>query len=55
VWVGIIFGALDDAVTLVFGQGAQECNEAAPDGGGQVEVWPVEHLDYSRRARECVQ
>src|SRR5262245_11699671 len=37
--------ALDDALTLVFGHGRQEGDEAAPQWRGEVEVRLVQHLD----------
>ena len=35
---------LDDALPLVLGQSRQECQEAPPEGRGEVKVWFVEHL-----------
>lgn len=38
--------ALDDPLAFVLHQGAQEGNEAATDGRGEVQAWFVEHLDH---------
>jgi hypothetical protein len=41
-----IVGTLHDPLALVFSQGAQEGDEAAAYGRGEVQVWLVEHLDH---------
>src|SRR5262245_31934485 len=41
-----VVGALHDPLAFVLRQGAQECDEAATDGRGEVQVWLVEHLDH---------
>src|SRR5215831_21063820 len=41
-----VVGTLHDPLALVLRQGAQESDEAATDGGGEVQVWLVEHLDH---------
>src|SRR5215475_11249836 len=41
-----LVGTLHDPLAFVLRQGAQESDEAATDGRGEVQVWLVEHLDH---------
>src|SRR5262245_30465546 len=41
-----VIGTLHDPLVLVLRQGAEERDEAATDGRGEVQVWLVEHLDH---------
>ena len=41
-----VVGTLHDPLAFVLRQGAQEGDEAATDGRGEIQVWLVKHLDH---------
>jgi hypothetical protein len=44
-----VVGTLHDPLALVLRQSAQECDEPTTDGGSEVQVWLVEHLNFRSR------
>src|SRR5262249_17577052 len=49
-----VVGTLPDPLAFVLCQGAQEGDETAADGRGEIQVWLVEHLDHGAPSMDAL-